>query len=374
MAPSEYDVAIVGAGIIGSAIARELAVAGHSVVVLEAEEVAGETSCRAMGHVGAYDDSEAQLGFTFFGRRLWEELSPELPPEVDFVRRGALWVARDAEEMAEVERKRAVYRRARVDVDVVDGRRLATMEPNLAPGLAGALWVPGDIVLDAAEATRYLARRASELGVEIRTHTPVRSLRPDGVDLGNGQSVRAGHVVLATGWQAPTLLPSLPIRPRKGHIVLTEPLPGYVRHQVTEVSYVRGASPTQSESITFSFQPRSSGRYLLGATRQYVGSSTEVDPAVVERLLERARLFLPGIREVPIARTWAGLRPAGPDAVPILGPMPGRRELLVAVAHEGIGITTALATGRLVREMIDGRPPSIPLEPFRPERLAAPKS
>ncbi len=369
MAPAKFDVAVLGAGIIGSAVARELARRGRSVVVLEAGEVAGETSCRAMGHVGVYDDSPAQLVLTRFARGLWDEVEPEVPSEVDFVRWGALWLADTEEEMSVVEHKAEVYARAGVPAEVVDGRRLSEMEPNVRRGLPGALWVPGDIVVDAAEATRFLARSAEAAGAEIRTHTRVRSIGREALELDRGGRVRADRFVVATGWRAPELLPSLPVRPRKGHIVLTTPRPGYVRHQLSEVGYVRGSNPRTAEAIDFSCQPRSSGRYLLGATRQYVGTSLDVDPQVVERLVQRARRFLPDFHRIPVERTWAGLRPAGPDGVPILGPMPGRPELILAVAHEGIGITTSIATGRLVAEIVDGQTPSIPLDDFRPEKF-----
>lgn len=369
MPPLRYDVVVIGAGIIGSACAREVARRGRSVLLVEAVDVASDTSCRAMGHVGAFDGSDAQLTLTRFARGLWEEIAPELPAEVEYVRRGALWVARTEEDMAEVERKALTYSRADVETRIVDSRTLSEMEPNLRPGLPGALFVPGDIVLDAAEATRFLARHAQSFGAQLRVGTPVRALGPERVDLDDGTSVRADHIVLATGWQAPRLVPSVPIRPRQGHIALTEPRAGYVRHQLSEVGYVRGAAVEYEDSVTFSFQPRTSGRYLIGATRHYVGPSTEVNPRVVERLLARAKEFLPEVDRLAIERTWAGLRPAGPDEVPIIGPLPGSPGLVVAVGHEGIGITTSLATGRLVAEIIEGRPPSIPLTPYRPERF-----
>lgn len=367
-----YDIAVIGAGIIGSACAMELARRGRSVLILESVDVASDTSCRAMGHVGAYDDSETQLTLTRFARGLWEELAPELPPEVDYVRRGALWVASTEEELAEVERKVTTYTRAGVEAHAVDSRPLSEMEPNLRRGLPGALFVPGDVVLDAAEATRFLARRAESLGAELRIRSPVRAVRDDGVQLDDGSQVAADRVVVAAGWQIPKLIPGFPVRPRKGHIALTVPHPGYVHHQVSEVGYVRGAEPGREESITFSFQPRTNGRYLIGATRQYAGSSTLVEPRIIEQLLARARYFLPDIDRIGIERTWAGLRPAGPDAVPVIGPLPGRPNVILAAAHEGIGITTCLATATLVADVIDGRPPPIPLFPYRAERLVFP--
>ncbi len=366
MARASYDVAVVGAGIIGCGCALELAGGGRSVVVLESSGVASDTSCRAMGHVGVYDDSPAQFSLSRFGVECWNSLAPDLPPEVDYVRRGALWIAADEAEMADVEAKLGRYRAAGVEAHVVDGRELRRMEPQLAPDLPGALWVPGDIVLDAAEATRFLADRARSLGAELRIPSRVRSLTEDGPRLDDGRVVRAEFTVLAAGWRAPELLPGLDIRPRKGHIAMLAPPAGFVHHQLSEVGYVRGSQPGVADVISFSLQPRSSGRCLLGATRQYVGPSTEVDPAVIRRLFERARRFVPAIGDVPVERTWTGLRPAGARGVPYIGPVADHPRWVLAAAHEGIGITTAIATGRLVTSIVAGTPPAIPLEPFRP--------
>jgi glycine/D-amino acid oxidase-like deaminating enzyme len=374
MPDARRDVIVVGAGIVGCACAAEIARSGRSVILAEAVDVASDTSCRAMGHVGVYDDNSAQIVLTRYARRLWEEIAPELPPEVEFVRRGALWVAPTEEEMAEVEAKERVYRDARVEARVVDTRTLHEMEPNLNPDLPGALFVPGDIVVDATESTRFLARRAQSFGAEIRVGTRVRTVAPDGVVLEDGSEWRAETVVVAAGWQVAKLLPQVPVRPRKGHIALTEPRPGFVRHQVSEVGYVRGADAANPEVITFSFQPRTSGRYLIGATRQYVGESAEVEPRIIEALLTRARRFLPDVDRLKIERTWTGFRPAGPDAVPLIGPLPGQPGTILAAAHEGIGITTALATGHLVADLVAGSPTEIPVEPYLPSRLSPPRA
>jgi D-hydroxyproline dehydrogenase subunit beta len=365
-----YDVAIVGAGIVGCACALELARDGRSVVVLEAVGIASDTSCRAMGHVGVYDDSPAQMSLSAYGVACWNDLAFELPPEVDFVRRGALWLAADEPEMAEVEGKLHRYRESGIEAHRVDRAVLADMEPHLSRDLAGALYVPGDIVLDAAEATKHLADRARKVGAEFRFPDRVRELAASGPILASGESVRAERTVLAAGWRAPELWPSLAVRPRKGHIALLAPREGFVRHQLSEIGYVRGAQPEANDVISFSLQPRSTGRYLLGATRQYVGPSSDVDPRVMERLFARARRYLPDIDTLTVERTWTGLRPAGPRSVPLIGPVPGRNDLYFAVGHEGIGITTCIATGRIVRDLMSGRSPPIPVEPFLPDPAA----
>ncbi|MFZ1024492.1 MAG: FAD-dependent oxidoreductase [Thermoplasmata archaeon] len=365
----EPEVVVIGAGIIGGACAQELALRGQRVLILEAQEVAAETSCRAMGHLGTWDENEAQLRLSLLAMRCWNELAPELPPEVEFTPRGAIWVAATADEMEAVRRKSEGLDRVGVENRVLSSEDLHQEEPNLRSDLPGGLLVPHDVVIDAAEATRFLVRRAQSAGALLRTRSRVAGIDDHAVLLENGDRVHAPHVVVAAGWRSPQLFPDLPIRPRKGHIALTAPKPGYVRHQLSGVDYQASARPDASDSIAFSFQPRVSGRYLIGATRQYVGDSIEVDPRIIEGLLDKARHYLPDLPGLPIERTWAGLRPATPDPVPIIGPAPGRSELIFATGHEGIGITTALATGRLVAELVEGRPPSIPLEPYRPDRF-----
>lgn len=187
--------------------------------------------------------------------------------------------------------------------------------------------------------------------------------------LASGESVRGERLVLAAGWQSPALLPGLPVRPRKGPIALTAPRPGWIRHNLSEIGYMAETRSTAGDSISLVVQPRASGRFLLGATRQYAGPSTEVDPGVIGKLLETVHRYVPGFRDLAIERTWAGLRPAGPDSVPIIGAWPTRPSVFVATGHEGIGITSSLATGRLIAELVVGVPPSLPMAPYSPMRF-----
>jgi D-hydroxyproline dehydrogenase subunit beta len=365
-----WDAIVVGAGVVGSASAWEIAQTGRSVLVLDAGEIASGTSCRAMGHIGIYDESEAQLALSCFARRCWDTVAERLAPAVEYVRRGSLWIAADASEQEEAARRGERLRARGIDARLLDRAELYAVEPNLRDGLAGGLQVPGDAVVDATEATRFFAEEARRLGAEFRTGTPVVGLEPEGVRLANGEMLCAGRLVVAAGWQTPRLLSDAPVRPRKGHIALTAALPGWVRHNLSVIGYMAETRPTAGDSISVVVQPRTSGRYLLGATRQFAGASTEVDPAVIRNLLAEVYALVPGLRGVPIERTWAGLRPAGPDSVPIIGPWPGHPSWIVATAHEGIGITTSLATGRLVAELVADEPPSIPLDPFSAARFA----
>ncbi len=162
--PSTYDVAVAGAGIVGAAVADECAAAGLRVVVVEPGPTGGGATAAGMGHIVVMDDSPAQLALTRYSVALWHELAPELPPEVEYAKTGTIWVAADAEEMAEVERKRQVYASAGVRAEVLDARALAAAEPQLRAGLAGGLLVPDDAVIYPPCAARFLLESARAHG------------------------------------------------------------------------------------------------------------------------------------------------------------------------------------------------------------------
>src|SRR6202012_3766637 len=131
-----FDILIVGAGIVGSAVARECARMGWRVGVVEGGTPAGGATAAGMGHVVVMDDSPAQLALTAFSRSLWREESVTLPKSVEYEARGTIWVAADEEEMAEVHAKKSVYAQAGIDSHVLSPTELATQEPYLRSGLA----------------------------------------------------------------------------------------------------------------------------------------------------------------------------------------------------------------------------------------------
>jgi D-hydroxyproline dehydrogenase subunit beta len=375
-APSGHEpgrIVVVGAGIVGASCARELALRGHRVVLLEAEGLGEGTSCRAMGHVGVFDEGDAQLQLTALARRTWDEISTSLPTPVGYARRGALWLARRDEDLHEAATRAARLERTGVDCRLLEPTELYSLEPHLVPGLTGGLLVPGDAIVDANEATRFLVEGARRAGATVRFGSPVVGLEAEEVRLESGERLRTTRTVVAAGWQSPRLLPGLAVRPRKGHIALTAPRPGWVRHNVSEIGYMSETLPDSEESVALVVQPRPDGRYLLGATRQFVGPTADVEASILERLRERVYEYVPSLRELPIERVWTGLRPAGPDSVPCIGPWPDQPRWLVATGHEGIGITTCLATGRLIAELVEGTTPSIPLAPFDPARAIGPR-
>lgn len=357
------DALIVGGGIVGAAIARTLLGQGLSVTILERDVIGGGATAAGMGHVVVMDDSEAQFALTKRSLELWNELVPELPPNVEFERRGTLWVAADEQELRAVSPKLDYYAERGVQAELLDQQALREAEPNLHQRMVGGFLVPGDAVLYAPCAAAWLSQGARRVSGEVRRIT-------DGeVEMTNGEKHSALFLIVANGAWASQLLPRLPVKPRKGHLAITDRYPGYVHHQLVELGYLKSAHGHSKESVAFNVQPRKTGQLLIGSSRQYDVVATAVEPHMMHKMLIRAIEYLPGLNELSVIRTWTGFRAATPDKLPIIGRMPGFERTWVATGHEGLGITTSLATAELMGHHL--RSSRGPLNPddYAPERF-----
>lgn len=365
-----YDVAIVGAGIVGAACAASLSACGLRVVLLDAHAAGGGTTAAGMGHLVLMDDSEAQLALTGYSRRLWNSLASELPSEAEYERCGTIWIATDDEEMEEVHRKHAVYEAHGADAEIIDEHSLRELEPNLRAGLAGGLLVNDDSVVYQLCATRFLIERSVRYGAMLREGSRVVSIADGHVELSDGENIDAGVVINAAGAEAARLSPQLKIVKRKGHLAITERYPGFVRHQLVELGYLKSAHGTDADSVAFNVQPRSTGQILLGSSRQFGSDDAEIDHSILRRMTSRAFEYMPALKRLSTVRVWSGFRPATPDNLPYIGELPGFENTFAAAGHEGLGITTSLGTAELLTSTILGRKPAIPIEPYLPSRVA----
>jgi glycine/D-amino acid oxidase-like deaminating enzyme len=368
MSGTAYDVAIVGAGIVGAACADELARRGMRAVVVDREIVGSGATAAGMGHIVVMDDSDAQFALTRYSQQLWQQLRAELPDDVEYEQCGTIWVAADEEEMIEVRRKRDFYGKRGVPTELLDAQALQTREPNLRPGVAGGLLVPEDGVLYPPCAARFLMDRAQKGGVNLRLGNAVERIGQGRIRLTDGSEVSAEIIVNAAGTYATDLTPGLEIKRRKGHLVITERYPGFLRHQLVELGYLKSAHSMSGDSVAFNVQPRRTGQILIGSSRQYGAEHKEVDNFVLVRMLERAQEYMPGLARISAVRTWTGFRAATPDKLPLIGPWTGDRSIFLATGHEGLGITTSLGTARLLADQITGATSEIPIEPYLPSR------
>jgi len=365
------EVVIVGAGIVGAACALELATEGLRVLVIdEAFPSAGSTGA-AMGHIVIMDDSEAQFAITRYSQILWDDMREQLPPSVEFDPCGTLWVAADEDEMREVRRKFDYYRERGVSAEILDAQQVHEAEPHLRAPVAGGLRVPGDSVLYPPCAVAFLLQKARERGARVIQGQPAVAIARGAARLADGTVLPAGFIINAAGQSAPELSPGINIKPRKGHLVITDRYPNFLHHQVVELGYLKSAHSLTADSVAFNVQPRKTGQILIGSSRQYGAENSAVDESILARMLRRSFEYMPDLSFLSAIRVWTGFRPATPDKLPLIGPSPLDPSVLVAAGHEGLGITTSLATAKLICAQILGQRPAIPIQPYLPSRQMA---
>jgi glycine/D-amino acid oxidase-like deaminating enzyme len=360
------DVVVIGAGVVGAAIADTLA--PHlRVTIIESDFAGAGSTGAAMGHIVVMDDSLAQLRLCHLSRLRWQELFNELPIDAEPVRTGTLWLAASDEELDAARAKVDVFRGEGVAAELLDERQLREAEPAVRAGLVGALRVVDDLVCYPPAIARALVDRAIENGATVKRGRVV-GLEGDGVRMADGSQISCGHTVVAAGAQSAAIVPGLPVVPRRGHLVITDRQAIRVTHQLVELGYLHSAHTMGGASVAFNVQPRRTGQLLIGSSRELVGFDRAINRPLVGRMLQRAVEFVPGLREVPLSRTWVGYRPATPDSLPLIGAWPERENTWIATGHEGLGITMAPATAALTAASILGEDPPLDPSPYRPDR------
>ncbi|WP_405437763.1 FAD-binding oxidoreductase [Streptomyces avidinii] len=372
------DVVIIGAGVVGAACAYYAARAGLSVAVVDRGPVAGGTTGAGEGNL-LVSDKEAgpELDLALLSTRLWTELAAVLPREIEYESKGGLVVAPDATTVKALRTFAEGQRAAGVDAVEVAADALHELEPHLAPGMAGGFHYPQDAQVQPAQAAaRLLAASAAEvhLGEEVTqilldrgavrgVRTPRRELLAPAVV--NAAGTWGGHIASLAGV-------TLPVLPRRGFVLVTEPLPRVVRHKVYAADYIAdvasGSAALQSSAVV---EGTPSGPVLIGATRERVGFDRTLSTEALRRLASQAAALFPVLADIRVMRTYHGFRPYLPDHLPAIGPDPRRPGLLHACGHEGAGIGLAPATGLLVAAALTGAEPPLSARPFRPDRFAA---
>ncbi len=359
------DVAVIGGGVIGLAVAWRLRQRGASVALLERDAVGAGASSVAAGMLAPVSEAEygtagqRALTLGLAGAARWPAFARELSEATGrpVTRRatGTLMLARDRDEAEALAREH----RFRDSLGLVTHRLRASearaLEPALAPTLRLALEIPDDHSVDPREVVSALGRAAHGAGVQLREGVAVSRVLVDdgsdrvrGVELAGGERVTAGCVVVATGAWTDALagLPEparIPVRPLKGQTLrLRDPAgPGMLRRVVR---YDGGY-----------LVPRDDGRYVLGATMEERGHDLTATAGGIYELLRDAHELVPGITELVIEEIAVGLRPGTPDNVPAIGR--GALDGLVwAVGHHRNGILLAPLTAELVTAAVLGEP------------------
>jgi glycine oxidase len=354
------DVVVVGAGLIGLATAWRLAADGIQVTVCDPTPGA-QTSNVAAGMLAPVTEVEYGeddlLALNLASVNAWPAFAAELEEltgqPAGLHQTGTLSVAYDVDDAAALRRLADYQRRLGLEVEVLSGRDARRREPMLATGVSGGVWVPGDHSVDNRQAVATLLRAVELSGVQLIRQRVTRVITSGttalGVQLENGDTVHAGHVIAAVGpWSSQLdgvpeeLRP--PVRPVKGEVL---------RLRVPEAYRPALQHTVRATARGFSVYlvPRPGGELVVGATSTELGYDTRVLAGGVFALLRDARTVLPVIDELEFVESIAGLRPATPDNAPILGPS-GVDRLLWATGHYRNGVLLTPVTAQILAETV----------------------
>jgi glycine/D-amino acid oxidase-like deaminating enzyme len=377
------DVVVIGAGMVGAACAYHCAAAGLRVAVLDRGGIAAGTTSGGEGNILVSDKEPGpELDLALLSVRLWRALGERIGADrLELERKGGVVVARTPAALAGLADLTGRQRACGVDAVDVTADDLHGLEPNLTRDVTGGAHYPQDMQVQPMLAAASLLRAARDLGATVHTGTEVRGFlrgrdgAVTGVRTGTGDIAAAWVVNAAGTWGgeiAELAGAPLPVLPRKGFVLVTEPLPTVVRHKVYTADYVAGvASDDAGLETSVVVEGTRAGTVLIGASRERVGFDRRMSLPVVRRLAAQAVGLFPFLANVTLLRTYLGFRPYCPDHLPVIGPDPRVPGLVHACGHEGAGIGLAAATGHLVAQTLTGATPDLDLAPFRPERFAA---
>ncbi|BFO20775.1 glycine oxidase ThiO [Streptomyces sp. KM77-8] len=373
------DVLVVGGGIIGLVTAWRAALRGLSTVVVDPEPGGGAARVAA-GMLAAVTElhygEETLLGLNLASARRYPAFAAELTEftghDLGYRACGTLAVALDADDRAHLRELHALQERSGLRSQWLSGRECRRLEPMLAPGVRGGLRVDGDHQIDPRRLATALVTACERAGVTFHRAWARRLVvagdRATGVVTSDGAEPAAGQVVLAAGSHSGRLagvpadvLP--PVRPVKGQVLrltMSERHGPFLNRTVRAV--VRGSHVY--------LVPRENGELVIGATSEELGWDTTVTAGGVYELLRDAHELVPGITELPLTETRAGLRPCSPDNAPLLGPteLDG---LLLATGHHRNGVLLTPVTGDAMAEALTGGTLPDVARPFTPRRFRA---
>jgi glycine/D-amino acid oxidase-like deaminating enzyme len=382
------DVVVIGAGIVGAACARELSIHGLSVVVLDRGASGGGTSSHGEGNLLVSDKGPgAELALAQYAATLWpatiaqlsDELGPQFP-SVEYQEKGGLVVATTEAGAAPLRSFAETQRSAGVAAHAVSIEQALELEPRLNPDVRAAVYYPEDAQVEPLVAAEALLASARLHGAEVRQGIEVTGAVLDAAGRLVGvrtatEAIACGAVVVAAGpWSAEVstrLGVHLPVRPRRGMVLVTSRMPHSILHKVYDADYVGAVGSSDATLQTSSVvESTGAGTVLIGSSREQIGFDDRLNVEVLRELATKALRLFPFLHGQAVLRAYGGFRPYMPDHLPVVSAdhrMPG---LWHATGHEGAGIGLSLATASILAATLTGSTAALDPAPFSLRRAS----
>ncbi|PEF72821.1 glycine oxidase [Bacillus pseudomycoides] len=380
------DVLILGGGIIGCSIAYYTSKYGRDVTIIDKGEFVSGTSSRCDGNILAIDkDPGFDSQMSLVSQKLVTELSEELEHSFEYRAPGSILVCESEEEMEAAQKWVNRQKEAGLPFRMLDRQDIREESPFFADDLLGGLECATDSTVNPYLLAFSLLAESKKLGAKSFKHTEVKEMRRaiDGsfiVETTNG-TFTAKQIVNAAGVWAPKIGEmldlSIPIEPRKGHIIVASRQQHVGSRKVMEFGYLiskfggkrKVDALTEKYGVALVFEPTESQNFLIGSSREFVGFHTRINNEVIKCIANRAIRFYPKMADMMVIRSYAGLRPWTEDHLPIISRVEHIPNYYIAAGHEGDGISLAAVTGKVIEELLNERETSIPIEPLRLNRF-----
>ena len=381
MKPSQTDVVVIGAGIIGSSIAYHLARHKLRVTLLERGDIASGSSGACDGLVFLQSKKPGiHLQLAMESRRRFDWLARQLPVPIEYRETGGMVVIETEAELTAMQQFVAQQQESGLDVTLLDKNQVRQIEPHLSKHILAATHSPLDGQVNPISLTLGFALGAKSLNARVFTGVAVQGIditagRVSAVETEAGR-FEADIVVNAAGVHAPKIGAlvglDIPIKPRRGQIIVTEACPPMIKNCMISAKYIAAKyNPeiAKGKGEGISIEQTENGNFLLGSTREFVGYDKRTTPEGLQHIASKTAGIIPALERVNVIRAFAGLRPYTPDGLPILGPVDDVSGLIMAAGHEGDGIALSPITGELIAQIIATGKSDIPLEAFRLSRF-----
>jgi len=378
--PGSADVVVIGGGVIGASIAYHLAKRKVDVVLLEKGDAASGSSGACDGTIFLQTKSPGiHLELALESSRRFNHLEQELGAGIEYQRRGGMIVIEHEEELRTMAQFVKKQNSIGLDVSLLNQKQARELEPSLSDKILGATFSALDAQINPMFLTFAFIKAARRLGAKINVHTRVTGFRRTAdcivsVKTDKGE-IHTGMVVNAGGAYATEIAAlldlSIPIKPRRGQLVVTEAIAPIISHCMLSAQYIAAKfNPDMAEKGGgVSIESTANGNLVLGSTREFVGFDKSVSLAGIQHIAKHVCRILPCIKKLKLIRIFAGLRPCTPDGLPILGTVGGLEGFVMAAGHEGDGIALSPITGEIIAELIVDNRTSFPLEAYKLERF-----
>lgn len=384
-----YDVVVIGAGVIGTACSYYLVKKGYKVALVDKGDIAGGTSshCDAAAMItDKMPGPDADLGYASIQN--FKKLHEDLSHDFEFRQDGSLQICESEEEMQAATKYVADLQKSGYRVRMVDSKEMADIEPYLAKDLKGGFWCDEDCGLNPFRLCFAFVDEVKGKGLDVYTFNEVTDIKLDKNKKVQAVETKAGtlntnHVVNAAGCWSPEIAKmvgiKLPVQPRKGVVLITEATVPLCHQKVQEFGYMflkfapgkyKRPEYLDKFGVAFAMQPEAEGNnFLVGTSRNFDGYRLDTELEVIQAIAKRANRFFPVLKDVSCIRTYAGLRPFMPDHLPVISDVPEIPGYYIATGHEGDGISMSPMTGELISQIINHDTPSMDIKPYSFSRL-----